>query len=207
VSSAETSPPQATLHRRSRLLVWATIVWNAVEAVVAVSAGVAANSRALIGFGLDSTVEVSASLIAIWYLRGEDDERGRQAGRLIGLSFWALAAWVGFDAVTALVTGDEPEVSRVGMVLAALSVTIMPALAVVKRRTARSLGSNALVAEANETLVCAYLSVAVLVGLAANALFAWWWADPLAALVVAALAVREGLEAWRGEALEAGGCC
>lgn len=207
MTSADISPSRTRLRRRSRLLVWATIVWNAVEAVVAISAGTSANSRVLLGFGLDSSVEVSASLIAIWYLRGDDDERGWLAGRLIGLSFWALAAWVGLDAGTALIMGDEPDVSGVGVVLAALSVTIMPTLAIVKRRTAQALGSKALVAEANETLICAYLSIAVLIGLAANALFAWWWADPLAALVVAALAAREGLEAWRGEPLGEDGCC
>lgn len=202
-----TSSDTSQLRRRARLLVWATIVWNAVEAVVAIGAGAAASSSALISFGLDSTVEVSAALVALWYLRGEDDERGGLAGRLIGLTFWALAAWVTFDAVTDLVNGDRPDASTVGIVLTAVSVVVMPTLALAKRRTGAALGSSTLVAESNETMVCAYLSVAVLIGLLANSIAGWWWADPIAALVVAAIAAREGLEAWRGELLEEGGCC
>ena len=196
-----------TLRRRAQLLVWATIAWNTVEAVVAVGAGAAASSGALVAFGLDSTVEVSAAVVALWYLRGEGDERGAAAGRLIGVSFWALAAWVTFEAVDDLVAGDRPDVSTIGIALTAISVVVMPLLALAKRRTARGLGSSALVAESNETLVCAYLSVAVLLGLGLNALVGWWWADPTAALVVAGIAAREGLEAWRGEMLEEGGCC
>jgi divalent metal cation (Fe/Co/Zn/Cd) transporter len=195
------------LRRRSLLLVWATIGWNVVEAVVAIGAGVAAGSGALVGFGLDSTVEVSAAVVALWYLRGEDDERGLVAGRLIGVSFWALASWVTVDAVGSLVTGDRPDVSAVGIALTLVSVIVMPSLAIAKRRNAEALGSKALVSESNETMVCAYLSVAVLVGLTANAVLGWWWADPAAALVVAAIAAREGLEAWRGELLDEDGCC
>lgn len=201
--SAQTS----SLQRRARLLVWATIVWNTVEAVVALAAGAAASSGALVSFGLDSTIEVSAAVVALWYLRGESEEREQRAGRLIGLSFWALAAWVSFDAVTDLVAGDQPDVSAVGLVLTGVSVVVMPALAIAKRHTAGELGSSALRAESNETMVCAYLSAAVLAGLGANALFGWWWADPVAALVVAAIAANEGREAWRGELLEDGGCC
>lgn len=196
----------STLQRRARLLVWVTIVWNTVEAVVALAAGAAASSGALVSFGLDSTIEVSAAVVALWYLRGESEEREERAGRLIGLTFWALAAWVTFDAVTDLIVGDRPDVSAVGLVLTGVSVIVMPALAVAKRRTADELGSSALAAESNETMVCAYLSVAVLAGLGANALFGWWWADPVAALVVAAIAANEGREAWRGELLEEG-CC
>lgn len=194
------------LRRRARLLVWATIVWNAVEAVVALAAGAAASSGALLSFGLDSTIEVSAAIVALWYLRGEAEDREQLAGRLIGVSFLALAAWVTFDAVTDLVTGDEPASSPVGIALTAVSVVVMPALAVAKRRTGRALGSSALVAESNETAVCAYLSVAVLLGLSLHAALDWWWADPVAALVVAAIAAREGAEAWRGDGIEAG-CC
>jgi len=195
------------LRRRSLLLVWATVAWNAVEAVVAITAGVAAGSGALVSFGLDSTIEVSAALVALWYLAGDDDERGRVAGRLIGASFWALAAWVTVDAVTDLVGGERPDVAGVGIALTALSLVVMPTLAVAKRRTAAALGSSALVAESNQTLVCAYLSAAVLLGLGLHAVAGWWWADPVAAVVVAALAAREGVEAWRGELLEDGGCC
>ena len=197
----------ARLRRRSRLLVWATIAWNTVEAVIAIGAGAVASSGALVSFGLDSTIEVSAALVALWYLRGEDDDRGVRAGRIIGVSFWALAAWVTYDAVTDLLAGERPDISIVGMVLTAVSVVVMPALAIAKRRVGQRLGSSVLVAESNETLVCAYLSVAVLVGLLLNALFDWWWADPIAALVVAAIAAREGFEAWRGELLEGGACC
>ena len=201
--------PQDTsaLRRRARVLVWATIAWNTVEAVIALTAGAAAGSGALVSFGLDSTIEVSAALVALWYLRGVDDERGDLAGRLIGVSFWALAAWVSVDAVTDLIAGDRPDTSTVGIALTAVSVVVMPALAVAKRRTGERLDSHALVSESNETLVCAYLSVAVLVGLVLNAVAGWWWADPAAALVVAAIAAHEGREAWRGELLEDGGCC
>lgn len=202
-----TSQRAASLRRRARLLVWATIAWNTVEAFVAIGAGAAASSGALVSFGLDSTIEVSAALVALWYLRGEDDERGERAGRLIALSFWALAAWVTVDAVGDLVTGDRPDASTVGIVLTAVSLIVMPTLAVAKRRAGAQLGSNALVAESNETMVCAYLSAAVLAGLSLNALLDWWWADPIAALVVAAIAAREGLEAWRGELLEEDRCC
>lgn len=195
------------LRRRAQLLVWLTIAWNSIEAVIALVAGAAASSGALVSFGLDSTIEVSAALVALWYLRGEDDERGERAGRLIAISFWALATWVTFDAVTDLVTADRPDESTVGIVLAGVSMVVMPALALAKRRTGSELGSSALVAESNETMVCAYLSVAVLAGLSLNAVLGWWWADPIAALVVAAIAAREGLEAWRGELFEEGGCC
>lgn len=197
----------SALRRRAQLLVWLTIAWNSVEAVIAIGAGAAASSGALVSFGLDSTIEVSAALIALWYLRGEGDERGERAGRLIAVSFWALAAWVTFDAVSDLIAGDRPDESMIGIVLAGISMVVMPALAIAKRRTGNQIGSNALVAESNETMVCAYLSVAVLLGLSLNALLGWWWADPIAALVVAAIAAREGLEAWRGELLEEGGCC
>lgn len=206
-----TAPAGATvdgrLRRRAQVLVWLTIAWNAVEAVVALTAGAAAGSGALISFGLDSTIEVSAALVALWYLRGEAEEREALAGRLIGLSFWALAAWVSFDAVTDLIGSERPDTSVVGIALTAVSVVVMPALAITKRRTGERLDSSALVAESSETMVCAYLSVAVLVGLVLNATVGWWWADPVAALVVAAIAAREGLEAWRGELLEEGGCC
>jgi len=193
------------LRRRARLLVWATIGWNTVEAVVALTAGSIAGSAALFSFGLDSTVEVSAALVALWYLRGVDDARGAQAGRLIGASFVALAAWVTFDAVGDLVAGAESDRSVVGIVMTALSLAVMPILARAKRRTGQALGSKALVSESNQTSVCAYLSAAVLVGLVLSGL-GWSWADPVAALVVAAIAAREGVEAWRGE-LGADGCC
>ena len=205
--TAVATTPTAMLRRRSRLLVWATIVWNGTEGVIALLAGAAAGSGALISFGLDSIVEVSAALVALWYLRGQDDERGALAGRLIALSFWALALWVSFDAVRDLFAGQQPEHSLVGIFLTAASVIVMPWLAIAKRRTGEALGSKTLVSESRETAVCAYLSAAVLIGLTLNAVAGLWWADPVAALVVAAVAAREGLEAWNGELLDDGGCC
>lgn len=207
LSEVEWGERARRLRRRSTLLVWATIVWNAVETVVALSAGAAASSGALVSFGLDSAIEVSAALVALWYLRGAGDERGRTAGRLIALSFWALAGWVTYEAVGDLLAGNEPDASVVGIVLAALSLAIMPVLAVAKRRTAVALGSRSLVSEANQTAICAYMSAAVLVGLTLNAVAGLWWADPVAALVIAAIAAREGREAWRGDMLKEGGCC
>lgn len=195
------------LRRRARLLIAATMAWNGVEAVVALTAGAAASSGALVSFGLDAVVEVSAAGAALWYLNGEAEQREATAGRLIGLSFWALAAWVGYHAATDLAAGHQPDVSMIGIVLTTSSVLVMPALAQAKRRTGDALSSKALVAESNQTMVCVYLSAAVLLGLGLNAAFGWWWADPAAALVVAAIAVREGREAWRGELLGEGGCC
>lgn len=205
--TAVATTPAAMLRKRSRLLVWATIAWNGTEAVIALFAGAAASSGALVSFGLDSIVEVSAALVALWYLRGQDDERGALAGRLIALSFWALALWVSFDAARDLFAGQQPEHSLVGIALTAASVIVMPWLAMAKRRTGEALGSKTLVSESRETAVCAYLSAAVLIGLTLNAVAGLWWADPVAALVVAAVAAREGLEAWNGELLEEGGCC
>lgn len=189
----------AALQRRARVLAQATIGWNTVEAVVAIVAGAAAGSVALIGFGLDSIVEVNASVVALWYLAGVDEERELRARRLIAVSFFALAAYVTFDAARHLLTDAESSTSVVGIALSALSLLVMPTLAYAKRRTGERLGSRALVAEAAETKLCAYLSAIVLVGLVVRATIGWTWADPLAALGVAYLAFREGREAWRGE--------
>ncbi len=197
----------AVLRRRARLLIAATMAWNGVEAVVALTAGAAASSGALVSFGLDAFVEMSAAGAALWYLNGDAEQREATAGRLIGLSFWALAAWVGYHALTDLAASHRPDVSAIGIVLTTLSVLVMPALARAKRRTGDALSSTALVAESKQTMVCVYLSAAVLLGLGLNAAFGWWWADPAAALVVAAIAVREGREAWRGELLGEDGCC
>lgn len=177
----------------------ATIGWNAIEAVVAISAGAIAGSSALIGFGLDSTVEVSAAAVALWYLAGIDEERERRALRLIGLSFFALAAYVTFDAGRDLLTDAEAETSAVGIVLAAVSLIVMPLLARAKRSTGERLGSRALIAESSQSKLCAYLSAILLAGLVLRATAGWTWADPIAALGIALLAAREGREAWRGE--------
>jgi divalent metal cation (Fe/Co/Zn/Cd) transporter len=180
-----------------------TIGWNSLEAVVAVGSGVVAGSIALVGFGLDSVVEVSSALVIAWRLsrQGGDhaaNERAeRRAVRLIALTFFAIAAYVTYDAVTTLLgIGDEPDHSPIGLALVALSLVVMPTLAWSKRRVAAGLGSVALKADAAETQLCTYLSAVVLVGLAANALFGWWWMDPLAGLVVASLAIKEGRQAW-----------
>jgi divalent metal cation (Fe/Co/Zn/Cd) transporter len=189
------------LRRRARWLAVGTIAWNAIEAVVAITAGAVAGSAALIGFGLDSSIEVGAAAVALWYLAG-DESRERRALRLIGTSFFALAAYVTFEAVRDLVTGDDPDTSMVGIALAAASLVVMPALARAKRRTGVALGSRALVAEASETTLCAYLSGILLAGLVLRATIGWTWADPLAAIGIALLAAREGREAWRGDT-----CC
>jgi divalent metal cation (Fe/Co/Zn/Cd) transporter len=184
---------------RARNLVRATIAWNAVEAVVALIAGVTAGSIALVGFGLDALVEFAAAGVALWYLAGADREREHIAQRLIALSFGALAAYVAVDAVRHLLTGSHPESSIPGIAIAAASLVVMPLLAVSKRRLALALGSATLAAEAAETALCAWLSAVLLAGLTLRTAAGWWWADPVAGLVIAALAVREGVEAWRVE--------
>jgi divalent metal cation (Fe/Co/Zn/Cd) transporter len=189
------------LRRRVRLIVATTIGYNVVEAVVAISAGAAASSAALIGFGLDSVVEVVSAAAIAWQFAGRDHEsRERTALHIVAFSFFALAAYVGFEAVRALVGGAEADHSTVGIVLAAVSLAVMPALSYAERRTGRELGSAAVVADSKQTLICSYLSAVLLAGLVLNSAFGWWWADPLAALVIAGFAVREGVEAWRGDA-------
>lgn len=188
------------LGRRAQLLAGASVAYNAVEAVVAVASGAAASSMALVGFGLDSTVEVASGLIILWQFRHRMPEsREAKALRLIALSFFALAGYVAFEAVKALVTQEAPEHSTVGVVIAALSLLIMPFLSWAQRRTGRELGSSSVVADSKQTLLCTYLSAVLLLGLVTNMAWGWWWADPIAALVIGAVAVREGLEAWRGE--------
>ena len=191
------------LGRRARLLAAASVAYNAVEAIVAVAAGVVAGSVALVGFGLDSVVEVSSGLIILWQFRHRLPEtRERQALRLMALSFFALAAYVSFESLRALVGGHDPEPSPVGIGLAVASLMVMPFLSWAQRRTGRALGSNAVVADSTQTLLCTYLSAVLLVGLVLNATLGWSWADPVAGLVIAAVAVREGLEAWRGESCD-----
>jgi divalent metal cation (Fe/Co/Zn/Cd) transporter len=191
-----------SLSRRAVHLAWATIGWNTIEAVVAIGAGVAASSVALVGFGLDSIVEVSAAVVVLWQLAGVAEEREKRALKLIGGSFFLLAAYVTVTAVRDLVTGSEPDSSTVGIVLTALSLVVMPTLAWAKRRTARELSSRTVMADSTQTMLCTYLSASTLAGLALNAALEWWWADPAAALIIAAVAVSEGREAWRGET-----CC
>ncbi len=188
------------LRRRVRLLVAATITYNVVEAFVAISAGTAAGSVALIGFGLDSVVEVGSAAAVAWQFAGPDpDRRERVALRVIAGSFLALAAFVTVEALRTLLAGAAPERSTVGIALVATSVVVMPFLSLAQRRAGRELGSASAVADSTQTLLCTYLSAAVLVGLVLNAAVGWWWADPLVALGLAVIAVREGRNALRGD--------
>jgi divalent metal cation (Fe/Co/Zn/Cd) transporter len=202
----EPVPVPAERERRQRIalgLAWATIAWNTVEAVVAIGAGAVASSIALISFGLDSTVEVLSASVIVWQMtRDVPEDREARALRLIAVSFFALAGYVTVQAIVDLLTGNEPDTSTVGIVLAAVSLVVMPVLAWLKRRNGRRLGSNSVVADSRQTMLCTYLSAVLLIGLVLNATVGWWWADPLAALVIAALAFHEGREAWRGE-----NCC
>jgi divalent metal cation (Fe/Co/Zn/Cd) transporter len=192
---------RTVLQRRIRWIVAATITYNVVEAVVAVTAGTLASSTALVGFGLDSVVEVLSAAAVAWQFAGRDpDARERTALKVIAVSFFGLAAYVTVDAGLAFAGLREPEHSTVGIVLAAVSLAVMPFLSLLERRTGTELGSASAVADSKQTLVCSYLSAAVLVGLLLNTLFGWTWADPVAGLVVVVVAVREGLEAWRGDA-------
>lgn len=192
---------RVVLEQRIRLVVAATIVYNVAEAVVAIAAGRAASSSALIGFGLDSVVEVLSAASVAWQFAAPDPEaRERTAMRVIAWSFFGLAGFVAVDAVRALLGGAEPEHSTVGIVLAAVSLAVMPALSWYERRTGRELGSASAVADSRQTLLCASLSAVLLVGLVLSSAIDWWWADPLAAVVIAGFAVREGVEAWRGDA-------
>ncbi len=191
------------LSRRIRLLVAMTISYNVIEAVVALAEGTRVSSAALIGFGLDSVIEVSSAAAVAWQFAARDPEtRERAALRFIALSFFALAGYVAVDAALALAGFSQPRQSAVGIGLAAVSLVVMPLLSWAQRRTGRELGSRSAVADSKQTLLCTYLSAVLLVGLVLNAVLGWRWADPVAALVIAAVAVREGLEAWRGDA-----CC
>lgn len=191
---------RAVLTRRVRLLVAATITYNVVEAIVAISAGTVASSSALIGFGLDSTIEVASAAAVAWQFSGRDPEaRERVALRIIAFSFFALAAYVTIESFRTLLGAAEAEPSIVGIVLAALSLVIMPFLSLAQRRAGRELGSNSAVADSKQTLLCTYLSGVLLIGLVLNATLGWSWADPVVALVIAAVAIKEGRTAWRGE--------
>ncbi len=200
--------PRLDLLRHGLRLEYLTIGWNIAEGLIAVGAGLAAGSIALIGFGVDSFVETVSGVVLIWRLsaelRGRLDEEAterveRRAERLVGLAFLLLAAYVAFEAIGALVGQEEPAVSPVGIALTAVSIAVMIWLARAKRRVGEALGSRALLADAQQTAACWYLSVVTLSGLALNAAFGWWWADPVAALGIVVLLVREGIEALRGE--------
>ncbi|MCX4672602.1 cation transporter [Streptomyces sp. NBC_01381] len=194
------------LTRRIRLLVGATITYNVIEAIVAITAGSIASSTALIGFGLDSVIEVSSAAAVAWQFSAREhsvrEAREKTTLRIIALSFFALAAYVGVDAIRALTGTGEAERSVPGIVIAALSLAVMPFLSAAQRKAGRELGSASAVADSKQTLLCTYLSAVLLLGLVLNATLGWRWADPIAGLVIAAMALKEGREAWLGR-----GCC
>jgi len=203
VTTAPESPSRlrrVELHRLALALAWATVAYNAVEAVVAIWAGSAADSLALVSFGGDSIVECLSALAVIWQFRGDvPEDRERQALKAIAVAFFALAGYVTVDAARSLLVGADPEASTVGIVLAVASLVVMPVLTWAKRRVGRELGSATVTADSVQTLLCTFLSGVLLVGLVLNATLDWSWADPLAALVIAAVAVNEGRHAWRGD--------
>ena len=202
------APPageRESLVRRAQFLARVGLAWHVVEAAVAIAAGAAAGSIALIGFGADSLIETMAGIVLLWRFatsRAGSQWAEHRAHRLIAVSFYALALYVGFESIRSLASADRPDVSWVGIGLSVVTLAAMPPLARAKARVAERLDSAATRSEGRQTMICAYLSAALLIGLAANALAGWWWADPVAALVVAAVAVNEGRTAWRGEA-----CC
>jgi divalent metal cation (Fe/Co/Zn/Cd) transporter len=198
-------PQRAQLVRRARLLASLGLAWHAVEATVAIAAGVAAGSIALIGFGADSVVESFAGAVVLWRFAARQvagSTAERRAQRLITVSFLVIGAYVAAEAVLTLIAASHPDSSWVGIGLAGVTLLIMPPLASAKTRVATKLGSPATHSEGRQNMLCAYLSAGLLVGLGANALLGWWWADPGAALLISAVAVREGVDAWRGD-----GCC
>lgn len=202
---AEAIIDRPRLVRRAKLLAWLGLGWHGVEATVAITAGVVAGSIALVGFGADSLIEAVAGVVLLWRFAGErasSEAAERRAQRLIGGTFFVLAAYIAVEAVRTLAAAHHPDASYVGIGLAAVTLVTMPPLAIAKARVGDRLHSSATKSEGRQNMVCAYLSGALLLGLSANAIAGWWWADPLTALVVAAVAVREGREAWRGDA-----CC
>ena len=188
----------ARLRRRGFRLEYASMAWMTAEAAVAITAGILASSIALTGFGLDSVIEFFAAAIVVWQLRGEiaGQERETRAVRLIGITFFALAAYLTAESIHDLVTGARPGESIAGLAVTAAALIVMPLLAIAKRRTGQVLGNRTLITDSAETAFCAYTSAATLAGVGLNTALGWWWADPTAALIIAALAVKEGLEAW-----------
>lgn len=200
MSATLTDERRAVLRRRVRWIVGITIGYNVIEAAVAISAGALASSAALIGFGLDSVIEVFSAVAVAWQFSRRDPERWEKATvRVIAIAFFALAGYITVDSVFALTGATDVDPSPMGILIAALSVLVMPLLAWVERRTGTELGSASVVADSRQLLLCVYLSATVLLGLVLNSWLGWAWADSVAALVIAALAVREGIEAWRGE--------
>jgi divalent metal cation (Fe/Co/Zn/Cd) transporter len=202
-------PPQerAMLERRARMLAWGGNAWHLVEFGIAVGAGIAAGSVALLGFGIDSAIEALAATVIVWLFSGSrlgSDSAERRAQQLIAGSYAMLVFYIGAESIRDLASSHHPSASWVGIGLAAFTAPTMPLLAGAKRRVGHKLNSSATVSEAAQNQLCAYLSIALLVGLLANALAGWWWADPAAALVIAALAGKEGIDSWRGKSCD---CC
>ena len=202
-------PPKSSerdhLVKRAKFLAWLGVGWHGIEAAIAIGAGIVAGSIALIGFGADSLIESVAGFVLLWRFgasRASSESAERRAQKLIALSFYLLAAYVGFESVRSLLTGDRPDVSWVGIGLSIVTLISMPPLAIAKAHLGEKLGSSATKSEGQQNMLCAYLSAALLVGLGANALFGLWWADPITALIIAGVAVKEGRESWRGES-----CC
>jgi divalent metal cation (Fe/Co/Zn/Cd) transporter len=206
-SAAPAAGPREGLVRRARLLAWVGLGWHFAEAAIAIAAGVVAGSIALVGFGADSLVEAAAGIVVLWLMgggRSSSPRAERRAQQLIAASFAVLAAYIGVESVRDLLGRHEPGVSLVGIGLSIVTLATMPPLASAKRKVGAALGSSATISESRQTVLCAYLSAALLAGLGANAIAGWWWADPLAALFIAAVALRESRDAWRGEACD---CC
>jgi divalent metal cation (Fe/Co/Zn/Cd) transporter len=198
---------RAALERRAKLLAWGGNGWHVIEFAIALGAGIAAGSVALVGFGIDSLIELLAGGVIVWLFssgRGDSHAAERRAQQLIAASYAILVAYIAVEATRDLLGSHHPGVSWVGIGLAAFTAPTMPLLARAKRRVGRKLHSSATVSEASQNMICAYLSIALLVGLLANALVGWWWADPVAALVIAVVAAREGIESWRGKSCD---CC
>jgi divalent metal cation (Fe/Co/Zn/Cd) transporter len=203
------APPRerAALERRAKQLAWGGNAWHLVEFAIAVGAGIAAGSVALVGFGIDSVIEALAGGVIVWLFsggRGSSHTAERRAQQLIAASYAILVAYIAVEATRDLTGSHHPDVSWIGIGLAAFTAPTMPLLARAKRNIGRKLNSSATVSEASQNMICAYLSVALLAGLLANALAGWWWADPAAALVIAAVAAKEGVESWRGDSCD---CC
>jgi divalent metal cation (Fe/Co/Zn/Cd) transporter len=200
--SRSTTRSRASLVRRARLLAWIGLGWHGIEAAVAIGAGVIAGSVALVGFGADSLIELTAGLVVLWRFAGARAITERRAQQMIAASFYLLSIYVAAEAIRSLAAADHPAVSWVGIGLSVLTLATMPPLANAKARVAERLGSSATKSESRQTMLCAYLSAGLLLGLGLNALLGWWWADPITALGIAAVALKEGGDAWRGEA-----CC
>ena len=203
---------RAAAVRRGRYLEYFTIAYNSLEGLIALVAGVVAGSIALVGFGFDSLIEVTSGTVLLWRLRADVDESRRErveaiSLRVVGACFVVLAIYVTYDSIKSLVRGDAPDESLVGIVLAAVSLVIMPLLVRAKRKVARTINSGALMADSKQTELCTYLSAILLGGLLLNALLGWWWADPVAALIMVPIIVKEGIEALRGETCCDEGAC